>query len=645
VVWKFTLLLLAIYLLGGALLSGLASLAFARWRGSGAPHATVAMLTLVVAYLANILSTFEPGNADHLAALLAGLSLLAVAIWNLAPRVRQPFLAPLSTPWMGVAVLLGIPFIAHDPRPRSVAAVVAALALVWLAAAKLFGVSGAAAGRRHAVSVALAIPAVLLATAAACKPAPALDAIPTRAAAKAGPNILLAVLDTVRADHLSVYGYRRKTTPWLEEFARKAAVYDRATATSNFTLPTHASIFTGRYPRSHGAVPFPPGQSGGLPLAARHRTMAEILAEQGYLTIAVVANGAYVSPEAGLSQGFQVFDHRLPVQCFPDRGHHYLRRGIRRLLTPLVWTGRLDLTTRTAGEITGEAIAMLEKARRRGQPFFLFLNYMDAHTPYAPPPPFDTMFPGRMRELTRDRYFEIEERVFGHRETMAPAEREHLISHYDGALAYLDSELRRLVGYLEQAGIGDNTMVIITSDHGEAFGEHHLVGHLQSLRQSQLWIPLLIRYPGQSTGKRVPWRVSQVDLLPTVLDALGIGAPQDFDGLSLLGDEPASRRFVFAEAYVDFDNKQLRPDYPDRELAVLSGDWKLISRSNGEIGFYDLAADPAEDHNRYEPVNAQAAELLAALDQWLERNPLRVELKATPDPRTLERLRALGYLR
>lgn len=645
VVWEFTFFLLAIYLPGGALLSGLASLAFARLRGGVAPHAPIAMLTLVLAYLANIVSAFEPANPDRVVALLCALGLLAAGIWNLLFLDRWPALAPLSAPWMGVAVLLGIPLAARDPRPRNLVGALVVLMGAWLVTAKVLGAVGAKAQWRDAFSVALAIPAVLVAAAAAGKADPSIETIPAREASLAGPNVLLVVWDTVRADHLSVYGYHRRTTPFLEEFAREATVYERATATSNFTLPTHASIFTGIYPRNHGAIPFPPGKSGGLPLAVRHRTMAEILAEHGYLTLAVVANGAYVTREVGMAQGFQLFDPRLPVLCLPDRGDHYLRRGIRRLLTPLVWTGRLDLRTRSAGQITREAIALAEQAHGRRQPWFLFLNYMDAHTPYAPPPPYDTMFPGRMRELTRDRYFEIVERVFGRGEPITPVELEHLISQYDGSLAYLDAELRRLVGRLKQLGIYDNTLVVITSDHGEAFGKHFLLGHQRSLRQHQLWIPLLVRYPGQRAAQRVENRVSQVDLLPTVLDALGIGAPEGLDGHSLLRSELSSRQSVFAEAYLDSENKALRPDYPDREVAVFSGDLKLISRSNGEIELYDLAADPAENHNRYDSADPRAAELLAALELWLRSNPLRVELRTQPDAKTLERLRALGYVR
>jgi arylsulfatase A-like enzyme len=644
--WEFTIWLLAIYGLAGGVLGGLASLAYARWwGGAGAAHFPIAVLTLVLAYLANILSAFDPANAAHLVVLLVGLAMLAVGLLNLWSADRWPALAPLSTPWVSVAILLGIPLLTHDLRLRNLVAGLAAVALIWLMTPKLLGVAGPKAQWRQAVSVALAIPAVLAATAAAGKPAPSLEAIPIREAAQSGPNVLLIVLDAVRADHLSVYGYGRPTTPRLEEFAREATLYARATATSNFTLPTHASIFTGKYPRNHGAIPFPPGKSGGLSLARRHQTMAEILAERGYLTLAVVANGAFVTRESGLAQGFQMFDGRLPVECVPDRGDHYLRRSVRRLLTPLMWTGRFDLRARRAREITNEAVELIEEAARRGRPLFLFLNYFDAHMPYVPPPPYDTMFPGRTYHLTRDRYFEIEQRVFGRGEPIDPGERDHLISQYDGSLAYLDAEVGRLIEHLKRTGIYDNTLLIVTSDHGEAFGEHFLLGHLQSLRQHQLWIPLLIRYPGQRAGKRVEPRVSQVDLLPTVLEALGIDAPGDCDGQSLLRSPSADHRLIFAEAYVDAGNKGIRPDYPDRELAVLSNNLKLFTRSNGEIHFYDLAADPAEEHNLYHPADPRAAELLAELNRWLERNPLRVELQAPPDPKTLDRLRALGYIR
>jgi arylsulfatase A-like enzyme len=653
VVWEFTFLLLAIYLVAGALLGGLASMtlapAIARFRRGhdGRPvEARIAVLTLILAYLANILSGLEASNRDHLVALFTGLGLLAVTMANLLRPARFRAVQALSTPWLSVALLLGIPLLAHDSRPHYVAVLLLALALLWVVNTKVLGAARGGFRARQALSVGLAIPAVLVATVVVEEEAPPLEAnLGGHFAAAKCPNVLFVVLDTVRADHLSVYGYERRTTPWMENFAGEATVYTRASAVSNFTLPAHASMFTGLYPRSHGAICFPPGRSYGLPLAARYQTMAEILSGRGYLTMGVVANVAYVNPEFGLDQGFEVFDARWPVQCLPDRGDHYLRRGMRRLLNHYRSTGQYDRRTRRAEKITDEALNLLEGASRQRRPFFLFLNYMDAHEPYVPPAPYDTLFPGKNREITYERYLEIVDEVFGRGEPMTEEERAHLVSQYDGGIAYLDSQMQRLVERLKELGRYGNTLIVITSDHGEAFGEHNFVGHLQSLEEHQLRIPLLIRRPRQPAGERVERLVSQVDLLPTILDAAGIAAPNHVQGRSLLQPEAEGRDVTFAESYIDGDIRRLRPDYPERELAVLSGNLRLISQSNGEIQVFDLAADPGENHNLYRPEEERARELLAQLDRWLESMPLQVEATAELDPKTLERLKALGYVR
>jgi arylsulfatase A-like enzyme len=602
---------------------------------------------LSLAYLANILSGFQPDSAVHRAALVAGLILFAAAVVNLWLPGRWPALGALLTPWISVTVLLGTPLLALAPRPRNVALMAVGLAFVWMVTTRVLGTAGATAQWRQALSVAIAIPAVLAATAAAVKEAPSLGTVANSATASSGPNVLLIVWDTVRADHLSLYGYGRRTTPWLEEFAREATVYERATAASNFTLPTHASIFTGKYPRNHGAICFPPGKSVGVPLARRHRTMAEILSSQGYLSMAVVANAGYVRKDFGLDQGFAVFDSRWPLECVPDGDDHadqYLRRRVRQLLDRWGWATRYDQRTRRGDEITDEGLKLIEEAQRRQRPFFLFLNYMDAHMPRIPPPPFNRLFSAHPPVASKQ-YSQLIARVVGSGQPLTPSEREALTAQYDRALAYLDSELRRLVDRLKQLGAYDQTLLILTADHGEALGEDNWLDHPRSLEEHQVWIPLLVRYPDRRDGGRVKRRVSQVDLLPTVLDALGIPAPEALDGRSLRAPETEKVSVVFSEAYLDIGTRELRPDYPDRELAVLAENLKLISRSNGEIRLHDLAADPAEDHNLYHPAHPRAAELLAELNRWLERNPLRVELQAPPDPKTLDRLRALGYVK
>jgi arylsulfatase A-like enzyme len=219
-----------------------------------------------------------------------------------------------------------------------------------------------------------------------------MPALPKRDQAKTGqrPNVVLIVMDTVRADHTSVYGYDRDTTPFLRELAKEATLYTRAFAVSDFTLPTHASMFTGLYPRTHGAYYAPPNYPNGLPLSQRFTTMAEVLQANGYRAAGIVANAGYLSTSMGFSQGFELFDSRLPERVAAPSRSPYLRRRVHELLDRFVSTADFEPTTRRAQEINHEAETFLNQV---DGPFFLFLNYMDAHNPYAPPPPFDRQYP------------------------------------------------------------------------------------------------------------------------------------------------------------------------------------------------------------------------------------------------------------
>jgi arylsulfatase A-like enzyme len=642
--WKFTALLCFIYLCAGVLFGSLGGLIVARQPGP--PYQQAAMLALVLAYVSHLLAAWHASSEPPSALALIPSAALVLAIlawirWPLAMRgVRY-----LTGSWTVSALLIGLSLLAvHQSL------------ILWIG---LFVVAPLAAvidrkvleprWSRQALAVAAVVCLVVGGAAVATKE---LVIPPHRAGPPSAthPNVVLIVMDTVRADHLPVYGYERDTTPRLKNFAREATLYTRAVACSNFTLPSHASIFTGLYPRAHGAILFPPGSSTVLPLDNRYRTVAEVLAEHGYRTLAVVSNTAYVVPEFGVDQGFEVFDARR-VAPLTWEGH-FLRDGVRGLLNLFASTAGLDEKYRDAAAITTDAISHINSAISSVRPFFMFVNYMDAHAPYIPPAPYDILFRGKDRRMTLSRYYGMQKTVVSQRREITTEERDHLLSQYDGAIAYVDRQLGRLFDFLRQAGVYDSALIVVTSDHGEAFGERNFVEHWQSLFQNEVHVPLLVRYPHQRTGKVETGLVSHVDLMPTILDAVGIKPPEGLHGRSLVHGNANDPRPVFSEVSRGEWLRVLRPHLPPVQYSVHQGNVKLITSSldgsscSGETdGLYDLARDPAESHDlcKIEAVRADA--MRQVLARWLESTPLQVKRRPGSDLKLLERLRGLGYIR
>lgn len=354
----------------------------------------------------------------------------------------------------------------------------------------------------------------------------ALSALPESPAGAA--NVLLLVLDTVRAKSLSLYGYGRATTPGLDALAAEATVFDAAFATSPWTLPSHASMFTGRWPHEVST-------GWSTPLDDSEPTLAEVLSRRGYVTAGFVANLAYGARPYGLARGFAHYED-FPINV----GQVILATSLGRTLSTTAWirdlAGEHELLNRkTAGRIRRDFVRWLD--RRPDGPFFAFLNFFDAHEPYEPPPPYDEAF-GRHGER----------RGMGHRQNLLrgvnarrldkwamPAEEiPGELAAYEGAIAYLDAELSRLFDDLSGRGLLDQTLLIVTSDHGELFGEHGMFDHGQNLYLPAVHVPLVIRYPGPvPAGARVPNPVSIRDLPATILDLIGLAGEVSFPGVTL----------------------------------------------------------------------------------------------------------------
>jgi arylsulfatase A-like enzyme len=461
------------------------------------------------------------------------------------------------------------------------------------------------------------------------------------APASGRPNVILIVMDTVRADHLSVYGYKRETTPNLRRLAAVSTVFTRAISTADMTLPSHASMFTGIYASHHGAYPSRK-HPAGAPLSGEFPTLAELLAQNGYHTMGIAANTGFFGSSFQLEQGFAHFDCQSPRLMFARVPSFFLR--------PWLLTGGLVLSvfpdaekvTLGADEINRKALAVLSE-RPRHLPFFLFLNYMDAHYPYLPPHPFDRMFPGKIEGWSGSRYLALRRAVARSAKPAVGREAlDHLNSQYDGGIAYLDAQLGMLLRELRRMGLFKNSLIVITSDHGEGLGERNRFGHGGvSVHHGLIGVPLIIKYPGSTKAAVSNDPVSLIDLLPTVMDALNLPAPKRVEGRSLLqsGREPA----IIAESFLERPFPS--PSIPNAHRAIIAGPFKLIVTASGGKELYHLDKDPAETRNRYNGADPIAQQLAFQLARWTRSAaPYAESIPAPLDRNALDKLRSLGYV-
>jgi len=410
----------------------------------------------------------------------------------------------------------------------------------------------------------------------------------------AGPplNVLLITLDTTRRDRFSCYGYDKQTTPNLDRLAADGLIFDRAVTPVPITLPAHASILTGMYPFQHGIR-----NNGTYVLADRFQTMAELLRGRGYATGAVVA-GFPLDERFGLAQGFDQFDDEFPIHTVSEAE---------------------DTAQRPGSDVTRLGIRWLDEhlpAGADGRPFFLWLHYYDPHTPYAPPEPFASAFPG---------------------------------DPYTGEIASMDAAIGAVLDALRERGAYDRTLILVVGDHGESLGEHGEQTHSIFIYQATQRVPLILRLPPAAPfedaawrGRRIPNLVCLVDCLPTVLQALGWAREEvpPTSGRSLLavaqGEDPG-HRWVYHETLVPM----LAYAWSDLRGIETDG-WKYIRAPRPEL--YDLRKDPDELVNlaEKEPERRDAFERDLAAIARLDPGARTGEV--TLDQETIEKLRSLGYL-
>ena len=645
--WKLTLLLLAVYAAAGLLLGALAGLL-----PSGGDHPeekhprrylVTGALTVAAAFVVNTAT----GSREP-ACLTVGIGVTAMLLLAVRSKLWRERLSLVANPW-GTAVLLlaaarwGSEMLRQQgPVVRCAAVIVALLAFAGLSILKdrilrpragspLRQAAAIAAGMLAVFGCALLLDHPGARVRAASKPSG-----PSR------PNIVLISLDTVRADHLSLYGYSRKTTPRLEALAQSSTLYRHAQAAGDMTLPSHAAMFTGTYASWNGAHPGLNEHANAM--AEQYRTLPEILSANGYATLAVVANTAFLQPAFGFDRGFESFDSRSPLLLLPPDKPYYLRQGVRRFLHQFTATEEFDMNVRRASEINEVAYQALARVRGEGRPFFLFVNYMDAHSPYVPPAPFDAMYPGKDRTVTYARRLAWGAEVASLRGKLTGPQRDHLISQYDGAIAYMDAQIGDLIRHLQQAGVYENTLIAVTGDHGEAFGERGFMGHGESVYQDEVSVPLLIRYP-RGQKQVVESLAGHVDILPTILASAGIPAPVFVQGRNLLDGATPADRFLVSESFPEPRLMDLHKRFIRTERALYSGKYKLIASTAGKRELYNIANDPAEQSDLCGGETSRCVEMAGTLEAWLKSAPRPVATKKTLDGESIKRLKGLGYVK
>jgi len=420
------------------------------------------------------------------------------------------------------------------------------------------------------------------------------------------PNIIVIVVDTLRADHTSALGYARETTPYLDKLAQQGVLFERAYATSPWSLPSHASLLTGNTFDVHQV-----GWINHLGMRSYEgRVLPEVLQEHGYRTGAFSANMFWVTHDR-LGRGFIHFDDFF--YNFEDAvlrtmyGRAFEEYVLRRL-------GMEDIPARRHAADINEAF-LRWAGKDTEQPFFAFLNYMDVHDPYLPPEPYRSMYapPGQAPGILNWRVGRSDPQLD---EVQLAVE----LAAYDGGIRYVDEQIRLLVERLGALDPAKNTLLVITSDHGESFGEHDLLLHGHSLYQEQLHVPMILTWPGRiPAGQTVNYPVTNASIAATILELLQLENPLLESAPSLAGGISQPEPVLPVLAHVEQMPwvPERSPAYSGMLSSIISDEWQLVLHSVDPPQLFNLASDPSQVNNLSGQANTRnlQEELAGLLDE------------------------------
>jgi len=397
-------------------------------------------------------------------------------------------------------------------------------------------------------------------------------------------NLLLVTLDTTRADRIHAYGFDGVSTPNLDRVAREGVLFEQAVAPAPLTLPAHSSIFTGKFPPAHGVR-----DNGGFFLDEKETTLAERLQARGFATGGFV--GAYVLDHKwGIAQGFQTYFDDFDLTKYQSLS-----------------LGSVD---RPGNEVADHALAWLEQVASKR--FFGWVHFYDAHSPYQPPEPFASQYRGHP---------------------------------YVGEIAFVDSQVGRLLRFLDDHDLAKNTVVVVMGDHGESLGEHGEQTHGFFVYQATMHVPMLVRAPYDlMSGRRVSDTVRSVDVLPTVLELLGITHADTLTGSSVVPLMTGAKKELGLAAYSEAVYPRYHFGWSDLR-ALTSGRYKYVAAPRPEL--YDLQQDPTESKNIYSERQALGDRMqqeLLSLERSMNPSTAKGTTVVDVDPEARQRLAALGYV-
>ncbi len=406
------------------------------------------------------------------------------------------------------------------------------------------------------------------------------------------PNVLFLTLDTTRADHIGAYGNLQSKTPNIDRIAQQAVLFERTMAAVPITLPSHSTIMTGRYPPGHGVR-----DNGLFRLGDDQVTLAEILQSDGYATAAAI--GAFpLIGKFGIDQGFDFFNDQVTAELEDHKGDRIKEHEA------------LYFDQRSAQQVNDAILPWIRE--HADQPFFAWLHYFDPHRPWKAKPPFSSRFP--------------------HDDYMAE-------------IAYADFAFGQLLSELESLNLLKNTLIVITADHGEGLGQHHEDTHSLLNYNSTLHVPLIIRVPGEDEPRRVNEMVGTVDIVPTVLEALGIENRHQelMDGRSILNlnDQTSSLYHEPPPYYAETLSPRISQGWGELRTLMVGG-FKYIHGPRPEL--FDLESDPEEERDLHAEEPQRAIEMEQELVEWLERFSTSTSVQIEADQETIQRLMSLGYL-
>jgi arylsulfatase A-like enzyme/Flp pilus assembly protein TadD len=394
------------------------------------------------------------------------------------------------------------------------------------------------------------------------------------------PNVVVITIDTLRADHLGCYGYKQIRTPNIDSLAANGVRFERAYTPVPVTLPAHSVIFTGTYPMLSGMHDFSANKLNPTQL-----TLASVLKERGYTTGAVIGS-AVLDSRFGLNQGFDFYYDHFDFNRLQE--------------------SNLDEMERPGNVVADLALDWLNKNYQKK--FFLWMHLYDPHYPYRAPAPYGDEYKDRP---------------------------------YDGEIAFADAQVGRLIRFLKDKTLYENTLIVLSGDHGESLGEHGEKTHGFFIYNATLHVPVIFHLPGKDLGKTVPELVSLADLMPTMLHILKVDIPSQVQGRDLMPPivkKENGSRSLYAETFLPrlhFNWSELR--------AIEIDNYHFIDAPKPEL--YDLAKDPGETRNLYAEKKAVADELRARLAMLIRKYSASQELaeKTGLDPALMERLKSLGY--